>query len=144
MLEIVQSILKWGVSQLPGAVLGAFALFLTGFKDEFFEKKKDARQEKRRLANEVLKITNEGIVSKYRVRPRDEEHKSSITIRLEGIRPKMAEALISYLNAWKLYTPYYKKSGATAKDDAEYDITQSKILIEKGGYLIKEAHKLKG
>src|SRR3989338_11379545 len=69
--EIIQVISRYMEAFILG---GLVTLVITGLVKEFFENRKYHKDEKRKWANEVIAIVNEGNSCNYKTQPGDSRH----------------------------------------------------------------------
>ena len=140
--EIIQIISRYFEAFVFGGIV---TLLITNFVKEYFENRKYHKDEKRKWANEIIAIVNEGNSSNYKARPADNRHINFVATQLEAYSSKVSSDLRTYLLLWLRisFALSNKPKGVHWKEDEKLLVEDQKNVIELSDSLIKAAHKLK-
>lgn len=136
---------------IGGFVLKVVEMMLGKGIEEWLGKRKISQQERRDLADQIIKICTEGSIGAWRKRPRDEEHVNYIANQVEGINKNLADMLRRYLGIWVLHflRKEHLESVNANKLDAQYqNEVQYLGELERDAKMLEDrilvsAHKLK-
>lgn len=126
---------------------GFVTLIIGGFIKEFFEKRNYEIKERRKWANEVLTIVNEGDSVNYEVVPSERRHISYVAIQIYGFHPEMSEVLRTFGFDWYSHATSIqnkpKSRSINWKEDEKLLVALQKKIDKESKYLVDEAHVLK-
>lgn len=88
---------------LGGLILKILENVLGKSIEAWWSKQKTVHEDKRYLADEIIKICTEGSINAWKKRPRSQEHIHYIANHVEGFNKKLADKIRSYLGIWMLH-----------------------------------------
>ncbi|EKD91199.1 MAG: hypothetical protein ACD_30C00039G0006 [uncultured bacterium] len=140
--EIIQVISRYMEAFILG---GLVTLVITGLVKEFFENRKYHKDEKRKWANEVIAIVNEGNSCNYKTQPGDSRHINFVATQLEAYDSQMPSKLRTHLLLWLRIAFAFsnKPKGMHWKEDEKLLIEDQNEITKLSDDLIGAAHKLK-
>lgn len=144
--EFTHEIIQITTRYLEAFILGGVVtLAITSFVKEIFENRKYHKDEKRKWANEMMAIVNEGNNCSYKIEPRDSRHINFVSTQLEAYGPQISSKLRTYLLLWLriAYAFSNRPKGVHWKEDERILVEDQKEITKLSDYLIGAAHKLK-